>query len=184
MGVVGEERELRALVERARRSDPDAWEAIYVRSYSRLFDYAMRRVRSRDEADDAVSETFARAYVAIGRFRWRGSGFDAWLYGILRNVLLEAFRTRRHHEPDVGDRPSDEPEPLERVIAHEEARAVWTAFMRLRPDERELLELRVVGELDARDVGSVIGKRPGAVRMAQSRAIERLRSYMLGEPER
>lgn len=150
-----------------------------MRSYPRLHDFARKRVGTREEADDAVSETFARAYSAIRRFKWRGGGFDAWLYGILRNVLLEGFRAHRRHEPHVVDHASTEAEPLESVIAGEEARAVRAAFMRLNPEDREVLELRVVGGLDARGVGAVIGKRPGAVRMAQSRALQRLRSYML-----
>ena len=52
------------------------------------------------------------------------------------------------------------------------------AFGRLTDDEQELLELRVVGRLSAEEVGEVIGKRPGAVRMAQARALSRLRSLL------
>ncbi len=52
------------------------------------------------------------------------------------------------------------------------------AFGRLTDDEQELLELRVVGGLSADEVGEVIGKRAGAVRMAQARALSRLRSLL------
>ena len=49
------------------------------------------------------------------------------------------------------------------------------AFERLAPEERELLELRVQGGLSSEEVGVLLGKRPGAVRMAQARALQRLR---------
>jgi RNA polymerase sigma-70 factor, ECF subfamily len=49
------------------------------------------------------------------------------------------------------------------------------AFERLAPEERELLELRVQGGLSSEEVGKLLGKRPGAVRMAQVRALQRLR---------
>ena len=49
------------------------------------------------------------------------------------------------------------------------------AFERLGDEDREVLELRVVAGLSAEEVGNVLGKRAGAVRMAQSRALERLR---------
>ncbi|MBA3429863.1 MAG: hypothetical protein H0U16_00030 [Actinobacteria bacterium] len=79
--VDNREQDLRTLVERAQRSDPDAWETLYRLSYARLFQYA-RRLGTREEADDVVSEAFARAYEAIGRFRWRDGGANAWLFGI------------------------------------------------------------------------------------------------------
>jgi RNA polymerase sigma-70 factor (ECF subfamily) len=168
--------DLRWLVERARARDADAWEALYRRAYPRLFAYARRRCPHGHAADDAVSDTMTRALVRIDSFAWRGGGFDAWLYGILRNVLLERARAGARF---VGDGPPDvpahEPEPLGCVLAREEAVEVRRAFARLGPDEQELLELRVVGGLGADEVGRVIGKTAGAVRMAQTRALARLR---------
>jgi RNA polymerase sigma-70 factor (ECF subfamily) len=64
------------------------------------------------------------------------------------------------------------------VIAGEEAERVRAAFSLLDPEERELLELRVVGGLGAKQVGRLLGKKAGAVRMAQSRALARLREMI------
>lgn len=171
--------ELRTLVERARESDPEAWEGLYVRSYPRLYGYARRRVLTHEEADDAVSEAFTRAYAGIGRFRWRGGGFDAWMYGILRNVILEAQRRRRSRSVSWFELAGEEPSPIEYVLANEEGAALRAAFARLGPEDREVLELRVLGGLNANEVAQVMRKRPGAVRMAQSRALARLRVYLL-----
>jgi RNA polymerase sigma-70 factor (ECF subfamily) len=159
--------------------DPDAWEALYRRGYGPLFAYARRRLKTIEEADDAVSETMARAFDRVGGFSWQGAGFDGWLFGILRNVVLERFRYRNRAGPELSDEiPTADPEPLEAMIADEEVREVRSAFERLGPGDRELLELRVMGGLSAEDVGHVLGKGPGAVRMAQSRALARLRSLM------
>ncbi len=184
----GADEDLRALVTRASRSDPDAWEALYRRTYARLYNYAARRVPGNPEADDVVSETFARAYAGIGRFGWRKhGGFDAWLYGILRNVLREARRAREKESDPVGDpeqrERSAQPDALSALLANEEAADVRAAFGELSPADQEVLELRVVGGLDANQVAKVLGKRPGAVRMAQSRALERLRSLLPEEWE-
>ncbi len=73
----------------------------------------------------------------------------------------------------------DEHDPAGWVVAQEEAGEVRAAFGRLSDDERELLELRVVGCLDAEAVGDILGRRAGAVRMAQSRALSRLRTLMV-----
>jgi RNA polymerase sigma-70 factor (ECF subfamily) len=127
-----------------------------------------------------VSETMVRAVAKIDRFTWTAGGFEAWLFGILRHVVLDAQRAagRRAHVPIVLDHASDEPGPLDHVLGDEEAAAVRAAFARLEPDEQELLELRVVSRLSAEEVASVIGKRPGAVRTAQSRALAKLRVLM------
>ena len=52
------------------------------------------------------------------------------------------------------------------------------AFDLLSPDDREVLELRVIGEFSSDEVAEVLGKKPGTVRMAQARALERLREHL------
>ena len=179
-GSVDEQLDVRALVERAREGQEAAWDALYRAVYPRLLAYARRRLPSLDEARDAVSETMTRAVAKIDRFTWKAGGFEAWLFGILRHVVLDIQRAagRRTHVPVVVDQASDEPSPLDRVLGDEEAAAVRLAFARLDEAEQEVLELRVVGRLSAEEVAAVIGKRPGAVRMAQYRALARLRINM------
>jgi RNA polymerase sigma-70 factor (ECF subfamily) len=69
-------------------------------------------------------------------------------------------------------------DPLGYVLRDERANDVRAAFSRLSSDDREVLELRVVGGLNADDVAVVLGKRAGAVRMAQSRPLARLRDEL------
>jgi RNA polymerase sigma-70 factor (ECF subfamily) len=166
--------QLEELVARAGRADPDAWEALYRRVYPGLLAYASRRL-DRERARDAVAETMARAIAKIDRFEWRGGGFDAWLYGILRHVVLDAHRARGREGTRRERGEPKRADPLEHVLDNEDAREVRGAFARLPADDRELLELRVVAGLSAEEVGAVLGKRAGAVRMAQSRALDRLR---------
>jgi RNA polymerase sigma-70 factor, ECF subfamily len=180
---VANDHDQEVLVERARNSDPDAWERLYRDAYPGLLAYARRRLWGRDLADDAVSEAFARAYQRIGRFQWRDAGFNAWLYGILRNVVSEMSRRYRREYGEDHLRWVADPavEPVEAVILDEEAAAMRAAFSRLSAEDQEVLELRVVGGLDSGEAAALLGKRPGAVRMAQSRALERLRVLMRQE---
>jgi len=168
------------LVERARRGDLVAWEALYRGAYPRMLAYARRRLDP-EAARDAVSEAMARAVARIDRFTWAGGGFDAWLFGILRHVVLDAQRAGSQWTPApplLDEAESDKPGPLDHLLGLERARAVRTAFSRLRAGDRELLELRVVAGLSSDDAAVVLGKRPGAVRMAQVRALERLRALL------
>jgi RNA polymerase sigma-70 factor (ECF subfamily) len=122
----------------------------------------------------------ARAVANIGRYRpVPGSGgFDGWLFGICRHVILDAQRAsgRRGYGPPPED--VSHADPAERLVSADEAEAVREAFARLSDDDRELLELRVLSGLSAEEAASVLGRRPGAVRMAQSRAVARLRRHM------
>ena len=175
--------DLRALVVRAVERDPDAWEELYRRSYNNLYGFARRRLFDDHAADDVVSETMTRALDNIDRFTWRGGGFDAWLYGIARNVVFEVVRSRaRMFAPIDGDRATIERGPEEHAVANDDAAAVRRAFDRLDADERELLELRVQGGLSSEEVGRLLGKQPGAVRMAQARALHRLRTILEEAP--
>lgn len=172
---------LKELVAGARQADPDAWEALYRRAYPRLFAYARRRLASEEQAEDAVSETMARAMRRIGAFTWTRAGIDGWLFGIARNVVFETYRDSKRAAPSDLAWLADEAEahggdPSDRLVTDEETLMLRTAFDRLTDDDQQLLELRVVIGLDSTQVGAVIGRRPGAVRTAQSRALGRLRA--------
>ncbi len=170
--------EQRRLVERAQAGDADAWERLYRAVYSRLRAYAAHH-GGLGVADDLVSETMSRAVAGVGKFEWLSAGFDAWLVGILRRVCAEHHRRNGHRwrfsplRPVVGERQPGE--DLELAEDHAEVRR---AFERLKPAEREVLELRVIADLSAEDVAAVLGKTAGTVRTAQSRALAHLRQLM------
>jgi RNA polymerase sigma-70 factor (ECF subfamily) len=176
--------DMQALVARAQDGDADAWETLYRRAYPRLLAYARRRLDT-EPAKDAVSETMARAVAGMAGFRPTGPGFEGWLFGICRHVVIDAHRAagRRGYASPLTDQPSADPLPGDRLLLGEEYEAVRTAFARLNDKDRELLELRVVAGLSAEETAAVLGRRAGAVRTAQSRALSRLRRH-LGELER
>lgn len=125
----------------------------------------------------------SRALAKIDDFTWQGVDFDAWLTGICRNVCHEHWRAvgRDHPVADpAAGLATDEQSQEDRVVDLDRADALRLAFATLSDADREVLELRVVSELDAAATGQVLGKQAGAVRMAQSRALDRLREAMRG----
>jgi len=168
----------RSLVVRAARGDADAWERLYRDAYPKVHAYARRRLPPA-EVGDAVSETFLRAVRDLASFEGAGAGFDGWIYGIARHVVLDAQRaSSRRVRPLRAQRELPVSEPLQALLDTEEARAARRAFVRLAPPDRELLELRVIGGLSADDAAVALGSRPGSVRMAQTRALRRLRQLL------
>ena len=176
--VVDHDESERELLARFRSLDPGAWETVYRRSYARLHDYARRRLPQGSDPDDAVSECLARALTKVHELVDRGLRVEAWLYGILRLVVLEHVRRAGRQEPVDHSEVSSQDGPLDRVLADELDASVRAAFERLSPEDQEVLWLRLVADLSAAEVGQVVGRGEGAVRQAQSRALARLRTSM------
>jgi RNA polymerase sigma-70 factor (ECF subfamily) len=168
----------RSVVERAAAGDHDAWVQIYRSAYRRLWAYAAHHV-GRNAADDVVGEVVMRAVAGIGDFRWSAAGIDPWLFGIARHVVADHHRAagqRRRWSRAVAAPALVQPADV--VELADEHLAMRAAFNRLAPADREVLELRVLAGLTPEQTAVVLGKRPGAVRTAQSRALARLRKCM------
>lgn len=164
------------LVHRAQAGDSAAWAALYLRLYPRLLAFAASRLGDVEEGRDAVGETMARAVAAKAGMDRRVRSFDAWVFGILRHVISNMLRQARRDRTMSPDRPADE--LADRVVLADEHDLVRQAFRSLRPLDRELLELRIIGGLSVEEVASVLHKRRGTVRTAQSRALQRLRDSL------
>ena len=169
----------------AKKGDPAAWEAAYMAYSKALMGYLMVRLDNQDDAGEALSETFTRAISKVSSFRGDSYAFRAWLFTIARNVSTDQHRRRARvvvvpDHPDAEDRgqPSNE----EIVVLNEDLEELRRSFARLPQADQEVLWLRVCTGLSAQEVGEVVGKRSGAVRMQQMRALEALRSQV-GRPE-
>jgi RNA polymerase sigma-70 factor, ECF subfamily len=158
--------------------DAAAWEALYGRVYPAMLAYADRRLESMEDARDAASEAMSRAVASVERMAALALVPEAWLFGILRHVVIDQQRrTYRRRDLPVS-RPIEEPGALDGIVLGEEQATVKKAFSRLSDKDRELLELRVVAGLSSDEFASVLGMQPGAVRMAQARALDRLRGHL------
>jgi RNA polymerase sigma-70 factor, ECF subfamily len=153
--------------------------ALYRESFEGLVAYAYRRLGNVDEAREAVGETMARAVASIDYYRGSDEGFRPWLFGILRHVIGDTCRMRLRviHRRVVDDLTSL-PDLDDRLVTADEHASVRAAFVRLDPGEQRLLELRVLGGLSSQQVATLLGMGPGAVRMAQARALGRLRVFL------
>jgi RNA polymerase sigma-70 factor (ECF subfamily) len=160
-----------------------AWEGLFRRSYPRLLAYAGRRLATPEQANDAVGEAVTRAVAGLDGLRLEGGGFDAWMYGILRHVVADTHRAALREGPGpVPERADDSSPPDLWALDREDATELRSAFAKLDLGDRELLQMLVVDGLSAEEVADRLGRRPGAVRMAQSRALARLRALMEAEP--
>jgi len=166
--------------ERLRSGDSVVWEELYRAMYPAMVTYARRRLPA-EEARDAVSETIARALSRPDRLPSLPAKPEAWVFGILRHVVLDMQRRSYRGIRALRRIPTlstEWGEVADNIVSAEEQGEVRQAFGRLSPRDQEVLELRVLGGLSAEDAGRVLGMREGAVRNAQYRAVRRLRAQL------
>jgi RNA polymerase sigma-70 factor, ECF subfamily len=164
---------------RLRNKDPVAWESFYERVYPRMLAYAERRLGRGEAARDAVSEALARTVKTVARMEELDATPEAWSFGILRHIVVDTQR-RTYRDRDVVEPYQDNsPDPTANFELSMEHENVRRAFAQLSDSDRELLELRVVAGLSSDEVATMLSMRPSAVRMAQMRALEKLRSLMM-----
>ena len=166
-----------ALVEEnlAERLDPSDFGQLYQQHRLSVYRYLRARVRSDEDALDLAASTFERAFANLGRFRRRDGGVQAWLLRIARNTAIDAHR-RRRSTVDLANADAQ----LGRVALETDRRdqasvEILDLVSRLPDDQREALLLRYAGGLTAREIGSVIGKREGAVQKQIERGLAALR---------
>jgi len=135
-------------------------------------------------ADDVAQEVCIAVLSALPRYRDMGRPFASFVFGIASHKVADAVRTAtRSAVPteDLPDGPDDHPGPEEMAVAYIEAQRVRELLARLPGHLRELIVLRVVAGLTAEETGNVLGMSAGAVRVAQHRALARLRAIAVRE---
>jgi RNA polymerase sigma-70 factor (ECF subfamily) len=171
--------DVEAMVRDARAGDPHALGQLYDTYRDRVARFATGRLGDAEKAEDVTSETFEAVLRNLGSYR-AGTDFEAWLFTIAHRRVADVFR-RRSRRREVALDEAVHPAvggPEEAVLAAERRAEVAGAFRRLRADQQEVLALRVLGGLSATQVGEVLGKSEGAVRVAQHRALRSLREAM------
>ena len=135
-------------------------------------------------ADDVAQEVCIAVFSALPRYRDMGRPFASFVFGIASHKVADAVRaTARLAVPteELPDRPDEQPGPEETVVAWLEAQRARALHARLPAHISELLIQRMVSGLSAEETGNVLGMSAGAVRVAQHRALARLRQFALDE---
>jgi RNA polymerase sigma-70 factor (ECF subfamily) len=182
--MIDDEHDIPELVARAQRGDLDAVGAIYDRYVDRLYRFARVRLDDASDAEDLVQVVFLKMIDALPRYRSGGAPFGAWLFRIARNAIIDATRVRHTHEglEAAAASQSDARGPEELAIAANEVRALESALGELTDEQREVIGYRFFAGLSPSQIAAVMGRREGAVRALQFRALGALRRHLSAGP--
>jgi RNA polymerase sigma-70 factor, ECF subfamily len=167
----------RALIEQAKQ-DPSRFAALYESHFERVYAFAVRHVRGREEAEDLTAEVFHRALAALPNFEWRGLPFGAWLLRIASNAAADRFKHSEREATFYGleDPPGAvEPADLEEI---EQRASLFRLVDGLPVDQRRVIVMRFAEGKSIREISEELGRTEGAVKQLQFRALENLRTRM------
>jgi len=184
-----QDEQFRQLVDAAVNRDPVATQRVLESIRPIVLRYCRARIgrldRSFASADDVVQEVCLSVISALPSYRDQGQPFLAFVYGIAAHKVADAHRAaarnRAEPVPEVPDAPETDAGPEQRAM-HGELSDRMAQLLRILPaKQREILLLRVVVGLSAEETADAVGSTPGAVRVAQHRALARLRKTLAAE---
>ena len=162
----------------ARQGDHAAFDVLYRRHVTAIYRYCSLRVGGvQADAEDLTSKVFLRAWQSIGRYQEQGRPFLAWLHTIARNLVLDHFRQYHPTVPmdDLLPAPANVPEEVDMRLEREHLRE---AIAQLTPDQRQVVTYQFILGYNSEETAAMMGKRAGAIRALQMRALQALRKVL------
>jgi RNA polymerase sigma-70 factor (ECF subfamily) len=166
------------MVRRAQEGDPEAFGELYDHYVTLVHRYAYHRVGDRATAEDVTSETFVRALRRIDSLSFQGRDVGAWLVTIARNIIRDQVKSSRYRlevstaDMRDADRATDGPEDaVVQLLTNEQ---LLSCVQQLGSEQQECIALRFLQGMSVSETAQIMGKKEGAIKALQHRAVRRL----------
>lgn len=176
--------EERDLLSAATHGDQSAYSQLVRRHHKMVLSVALRIVHSREDAEEAVQDTFLKAFRYLPGYRG-DSSFKTWLYRVARSTALDHLRRKRIRtiSPDAPESPlMHMPDPagngLQTIIRDERADSIKKAMSQLSQADEVALKLFYFHEQSIEEISLTMGWTAGNTKSRLSRARQRLRAVM------
>jgi RNA polymerase sigma-70 factor (ECF subfamily) len=183
MNIPGQLEDERELLKQAQAGEADAFGDLYERYAPAIFRYLYARLHDRLEAEDLTGEVFLKAWQFLPRYSQRGVPFQAFLFRIAHNALIDQYRSghrsKSSESPELVERlPDPQPGPPDRFSASLERQEVFGKLEQLSQDYQSVLILRFISDLSPEETAHVMKRSSGAIRVLQHRALAALRKLL------
>jgi RNA polymerase sigma-70 factor (ECF subfamily) len=172
----------RALIDRARRGEHDAFTELIDVRLARLDAAARLILRDGELARDAVQEALIRAWRDLPGLR-DPERFDAWLHRLLSNACLDLVRRRKRRVIEVELTPIDTLATPDVASALADRQLLDQALARLSPGHRAVVALHYLLGMPLPDVARSLGIPLGTAKSRLHYALGAMRSTVTGEPD-
>jgi len=183
----------RALMERVKAGDREAFTHLHERYYPRVYRFAYLRTGNAEDAADVASETFCRLLRHLATFEFkRTNSLYPWLHRVAYNVVVDNARARPRGrtcsldaptaegiESFLNLMPDDGPSPQELVERREVRETLLAALVEIPADQGKAISFRFLGQLSIREIAKEMDRSEGAVKSLLHRALQNLREQLL-----
>jgi len=175
--------EIAKLVEKAADGDLEAFGELYSIYLAPIYRYVSYQVRDKMTSEDIVEEVFVKAWKAIGTCKGKSQTFSAWLYRIAHNHIVNTLRRMNKRvslesvemEIETLTEVTNPEQEVEAKLVRQELSEAMTC---LSQNQRQVIILKFIEGLDNREIAQILGKKEGAIRVLQMRALSRLRQEL------
>ena len=170
------------LIRRAQQGDNGAFEELLLLHQKKVYNLCLRMSANPDDALDLSQEAFLRAWRSLGQYQFEAS-FSTWLFRLTSNICIDFLRrkkrrqetslTESYDDSDEGAElsvPDAQPGPEQQAITNETKIELARAMEQLSPEHREILQLRVIEDLQYEQIADILGVRVGTVKSRLARA--------------
>ncbi len=148
------------------------YEYLYRKYSPKIFSYFLRRVSSKEVAEDLTQETFFRAFRKIKDFRYQGYPYSSYLFKIARNLLVNYYKNPKPLSLEaIEHNPSFTPN-YSRVDEY-----VWRVINDLSGVEKKIMFLKYNKGKKVKEISSIVDKSENAVKLILSRARKKIRNH-------
>ena len=171
------------LVTQAISGDVEAFGELYTNHVTKIYRYVYYNVHDKEHAEDITQEVFLKAWKAIGSCRGKEKTFSSWLYRIAHNLIIDKLRKSQKQPSREAELPEDIRDTSDRMEISLEQKDLLKVIDVLSPNQRQVIVMKFIEEMDNREIAETMGKSTGAIRILQMRALETLRKT-LGKEQR
>ncbi len=152
-----------ALALRVARGSRPAYEELVCRYTPRLFHFFRSRLRSDQDAEDLVQDTFLKSYRSIERYspEWK---FSTWIYTTATRLAISQYR-KQGKKPGYHPPARSGSTPEDSMIEKQEAQSIWSQARRLRHKQYQSLWLHYAEDMTTREIAEVLKITPVQVRV-------------------
>lgn len=173
--------EIVRLVEKASVGNFEAFGELYSIYLERIYRYIFYQVNDKMTAEDITEEVFIKAWKAIGSCKGKEKTFLSWLYRIAHNHLIDTLRYMKKFTSIEKDNLVEIIGPEQEIEAKTEYQELLETITCLPKNQKQVIILKFIEGLDNREIGKIMGKSEGAIRVSQMRALATLREKLGNE---
>ncbi len=173
-------------IKKSQKGDAEAFALLYEKYSPKIYRFIYYRLNNKEQADDAIQEVFIKAWENIKNYKIQKYPFSAWLYRIAKNLIIDHWRTAKHHialdtenEIHYSFQLAGEQNEINSLIDGQiEMAKIKKALNELNDIQKETIILRFINDLDITEVAEIINKSVSTSRVIQHRALKNLKKIL------